>query len=121
MSEMNVFEKGVITILVCDAVFVALALPLMLRKVPRNVVYGFRTRTTLSGDSIWYDTNAHFGRGLLVASIVSVVAIAVLYGLGPDPRIVLNLSVAVLVVTSAIATLVTARYLRNRSHQSPQP
>jgi len=39
--------KALITILICDAVFAIIAIPLMLRKVPRNVVYGFRIKATL--------------------------------------------------------------------------
>lgn len=113
---MTIFEKGLIAIIACGCLFAALAIPLMLRKVPRNVVYGFRTRTTLSSDEIWYDANAHFGRGLLVASIVSIVAIIVLYPLNLAPLTFLNLSIATLVVPSAIATLATFRYLRDRRH-----
>ena len=93
----------------------------MLRKVPPNVVYGFRTRTTLSSDSIWYEANAHFGRGLLAASIVSVIAICVLDQLDLEPRTFVNFSVVALVAPSGIATLRTARYIRvltarNSSH-----
>ena len=113
---LTVFEKGLITIVAVAIVLAGLAIPLMLRKVPRNVVYGFRTRTTLSSDAIWYDANAHFGRGLLAASIISAIAIFVLYLLRMEPRVFLNLSVVVLIVPSAIATLATARYIRNRSH-----
>ena len=38
------FLKGLITILACDLAFIILAIPLISRKIPRNVVYGFRTR-----------------------------------------------------------------------------
>jgi SdpI/YhfL family protein len=115
---MTVFEKGLITILGCAFVFAALAIPLMLRKVPRNVIYGFRTRTTLSSDSIWYEANAHFGRGLLAASIVSALAICVLVQLDFEPRTFLNLSVVVLVVPAAIATLRTASFIRLLTRKS---
>jgi hypothetical protein len=54
--------KALVTILICNAIFVMIAIPLILRKVPRNIIYGFRTRATLSGDFIWYEANAYFGK-----------------------------------------------------------
>jgi len=111
---MTVFEKGVITIAVCAGLFALLAIPLMLRKVPRNVVYGYRTRATLSDDFVWYEANAYFGRALLIASIVSVLTIFVLYrGQYLSPIAFLNVSVIVLVSPSAIAALATSRRVRS--------
>jgi len=111
---MTVFEKGLITIGVCAFVFALLAIPLMLRKVPRNVVYGYRTRATLSDDLVWYEANAYFGRALLIASIISALTIFVLYrGQYLSPIAFLNTSVVVLVVPAAIAGLATARRVRS--------
>lgn len=110
---MSVFEKGLITVLACDAVFALIAIPLALRKVPRNVVYGFRTRATLADESVWYDANAYFGRGLLIASAISAAAIALLYsngGLSPDSFF--KASIAVLVAPSFVATIATFRFVR---------
>jgi SdpI/YfhL protein family len=53
---------------------VFIAIPLAPRMVSRDVVYGFRTRATLSDDAIWYEANAHFGRYLLVASLCGALA-----------------------------------------------
>ncbi len=36
---------------------IALAIPLMLEKIPRNHFYGIRTRRTLSSNEIWYYAN----------------------------------------------------------------
>jgi len=111
---MTVFEKGVMTIVVCASVFALIAIPLMLRKVPRNIIYGYRTRATLSDDFVWYAANAYFGRALLVASIVSALTIYVLYrGKYLSPLAFLNTSVVVLVVPAAIAGLATSRHVRS--------
>ena len=56
-----------------------------------------------------------------VSSYLSAIAIFVRYQFHLEPRAFLNLSVVVLIVPSAIATLATARYIRNRSHQSLEP
>src|SRR6266513_2997010 len=57
-----------LTVMACDALFIVLAIPLMLRKVRPNVLYGYRTRATLTDEALWYDANAHFGRGFLIGS-----------------------------------------------------
>jgi hypothetical protein len=114
---MSVFEKGLITIEVCAALFALLAVPLMLRWVPRNVVYGYRTRATLSDDALWYEVNAYFGRALFAASMVSGLAAYGLYSwTGVAPEFFLKASIAALVVPSLIAALATAwRHRRRRS------
>jgi len=116
---MTVFEKGLITMAGCAALFAVLAIPLMLRMVPRNVVYGYRTRATLTDDALWYAANAHFGRGLLIASVISIVALWVLYTTQTlSPQMFLGASVAALVVPSAIAGLVTARFVHHWKNRS---
>jgi len=97
----------------CALLFAILAIPLMLRKVPRNIVYGYRTRKTLHDDAVWYEANAHFGRGLFIASVISVIAVFILsqpHFLSPQAS--LHVSVVVLVAPSAIAGLATAGYIR---------
>jgi uncharacterized membrane protein len=107
------FEKGLITIVSWSVLLAILSIPLMLRKVPRNVIYGYRTRATLSDDSLWYEANAHFGRGLFIASIVSALAITASYlGQVFSLLLFLKISVVVLVVPTGIAALATARHVR---------
>jgi uncharacterized membrane protein len=49
----------------------AISVPLILRLVPPNGTYGFRTRMTSSSPEIWYAANAFMGWALLVSSIVA--------------------------------------------------
>ena len=111
---MDVFDKGLITITACDALLAILAIPLILRIVPRNIAYGFRTRATLGDDVLWYEANAHFGRGLLICSILSGLAIFILYRTQYlSPGMFLRVSVLVLVAPTLIAALATARRVRS--------
>ena len=113
---MTVFDKGLITMEGCALLFVILAIPLMLRKVPRNVLYGYRTRKTLTDDAIWYDANAHFGRGLFVASIISLAAVFVFSQTRfLSPGMFLPVSFVALVAPAAIAGIATAIYIRRIS------
>ncbi|HEY7036260.1 MAG TPA: SdpI family protein [Thermomicrobiales bacterium] len=60
---------GWIGVLVPGAIgllFVIVGIPLAQRRVPRNAWYGYRIRTTLKDDAIWYPVNERSGRHLIV-------------------------------------------------------
>jgi uncharacterized membrane protein len=86
-----------------------IAVPLALRKVPPNRLYGIRTRRTLADDAVWYETNAYGGRCLIVASAVTIVAVAILAMLLPDAMQVPAV-LAALVVPSLVAALLAVRH-----------
>jgi len=60
-----------------------ISFPLILRVVPPNGIYGFRTPTTQSDQAIWYPANAFMGWALLAAAAVST---AVLLALPPTVK-----------------------------------
>ena len=114
------FFKGLVTVLVCDALFVILGIPLILRKVPRNVVYGFRTCRTLSDDFVWYEANAYFGRGLVVSSLISATAVLMLSGVsGVSQRFFFVSTIAALLVPPLAAALLTLRFTRSLTPGGP--
>jgi len=109
---MGIFEKGLITILAVDAVLVIISIPLILRKVPRNIVYGYRTRATLADDVVWYEANAHFGRGLVIASLVSALAVLFLFRSGDlAPSSFVKATIVAMALPPLVAALATARYI----------
>jgi uncharacterized membrane protein len=109
----SVYEKGLVTILACNALFALVSLPLVFRKVPRNGFYGYRTCATLGSDFVWYEANAYFGQRLLIASAVTCIAAVFLYRSGAlEPGTYLKVSVAVLVAPVLVAALLTSRYVR---------
>jgi hypothetical protein len=57
---------------------VVISIPLMLRVVPPNGVYGFRTSLTQSSAAIWYPANAFMGAALSAAAIVSAILLVIL-------------------------------------------
>ena len=67
--------RALITLLLAgsSALMIALSLPLICSKVPRNRWYGFRTRKTLSSDERWYEANRFCGWALLAAGIWSAI------------------------------------------------
>jgi len=105
--------KALITMLILDFIFIIISIPLVLRKVPRNVVYGFRIKATLEDDFIWYEANAYFGRLFIISSIVSALLILFLYFSEIVPECYfLNVSIAVMVVPSMIPVALTFRYIK---------
>jgi hypothetical protein len=59
-------------------VLVVISIPLILRLVPPNGVYGFRTSVTRSSADIWYSANAFMGWALFVGAAVSAVGLVCL-------------------------------------------
>ena len=53
-------------------VLVLMSIPLLLRWVPRNYVYGFRVAATLRSDSVWYDANALFARHVFLLGLLMI-------------------------------------------------
>lgn len=68
---------GFVVICVVALAMGGVGIPLWLRKVPPNRLYGFRTRRTLSDEAIWYRTNALLGRNLIVAMVLFLIVAAV--------------------------------------------
>jgi ABC-type Fe3+-siderophore transport system permease subunit len=50
--------------------FFILSIPLAIGFVPRNRLYGFRTRRTLADDAAWYPVNRFAGFGIMIASAI---------------------------------------------------
>ena len=114
------FFKGLVTVLAIDFIFVVLSIPLILRKVPRNVVYGFRTCATLADDFVWFEANAYFRRGLVVSSLISATSVLTLYGVrGVSQRFFFVLTIAALVVPPLVTTLLTLRFVRSLTPGGP--
>jgi uncharacterized membrane protein len=112
---MSIYDKGFITIIACAALLIVVAIPLALRKIPRNVIYGYRTRATMANDEIWFDANAYFGRGLVIASLCGAFAGYLIYRFEPfPPAVYLPVSLFVLAVPSLVAALATARFIRSQ-------
>ena len=63
-----------ISFLAASGVVAAAAIPLILKIVPPNRFYGFRTSRTLSNRELWLRVNRFAGWALLIAAAVSTSA-----------------------------------------------
>ena len=54
-------------------VFVAIAIPLIRRRIPPNGLYGLRVPSTFADEWVWYEANALCGRDLLYLGVLLIV------------------------------------------------
>lgn len=96
-------------LLVASAVVAATSIPLIMRIVPPNRLYGFKTPRTLADESLWYRANFFAGWALFAASLASAILLAAI-----PPRAVPHLaSVGLLVGPLLVAVLASFLYLRS--------
>ena len=90
----------------------AISVPLILRRIGPNLIYGFRVKQTLEDPEVWYDVNAYAGKGLFVDGLITVIAamvLALVPGISVDRY---ALSLMALVFLALGITLVSSfRYL----------
>jgi uncharacterized membrane protein len=68
-------DTKIFLLMVCAVVFL-LCLPLVLKLVPPNRFYGFRTRRTISTPDIWYRANIFSGYALMIAVAVTALIVS---------------------------------------------
>jgi uncharacterized membrane protein len=98
---------------VCSGLLLAaLSIPLMLRKIPPNPLYGFRISKTLNNPDVWYDANAFAATRLLIFSLVLVAAAVVIFLLpGVDEQFYSWSVLAIVVAGMAVVVFQSVRYL----------
>lgn len=80
MKDPN-FMLGIINIS-CGIIFTLLGIPLLLKKIPMNSLYGFRISKAFDSDKNWYEINRFGGRQLILWSFL-LIAIGALYFVFP--------------------------------------
>ena len=126
MTEPQVPTFVVVVCFASALLLIAAGIPLWLRRIPRNALYGVRFASTLADDRIWYDINARCGRALVGIGVGYLMLLtgALLFGhswivplrlLGPTIVLVIALIVNTILLRRAAARLVTARDLAGQS------
>ena len=94
------------------AVVILASVPLVLKLVPRNGVYGFRTRRTVESDEVWYPANRAAGIAMIVAAGVWLAAIIFVPEVVSTPYLVGVVTVVIGLGAIGVALLVSLLYLR---------
>jgi uncharacterized membrane protein len=104
---------GPISMYVPAALIAALSVPLALRLIPPNRIYGVRTSQTLASREVWFRVNRVAGFAFLAAAGVTICV----YLANPDLATGRSfVGVLALVVPILLALAVTAAYARKLSH-----
>jgi uncharacterized membrane protein len=118
MTETPIPAFVVVICFASGVLLIALGIPLWLRRIPRNALYGVRFASTLSDDRIWYEINVRCGRALVGIGVGYLVLLtgALLFGhswimplrlLGPTVVLIVALIANTIVLNRAAARLVT--------------
>jgi len=111
----NVFEKGGITLIACYGLFILLAIPLMLKKIPPNPIYGYRTPDLIKRPAHWFEVNAYFGLCLLLSSLfMGAVSLFLFAWRGFSASLFLNLSIVLMLSPVAVSGILTTVFLRQK-------
>jgi uncharacterized membrane protein len=94
------------------AAILVVSLPLILGLIPRNRIYGIRTRKTLSDDRTWYSVNRFGGEMILAASIFYLI-VAAIFPYSGAALLAWSLHLAAFAGPLLVSALVIARYARN--------
>jgi len=107
---------GSICSLCFGAIFIGLGIPLAARKVPRNRVYGFRTKATLADDDTWFRVNELAGRQMTALGVVFVLSAAASFVLFQDRalQMVMIAASTVLLAAGMIATMIAGKRLTDK-------
>lgn len=90
-------------------IFIALGLPLALKKVKPNWLYGFRISCTLEDEEIWYAVNTQGGKDFIIlGSILLSIGIVSVFYIG-QPQIQRAFLISTIAVTLAGLAFLTAR------------
>ena len=105
-------------------IMIALAIPLWLRRVKPNLLYGVRFESTLADEHVWYEINARGGRHLVLLGVLYLAMIFVGLYFGQSWSVGLRVigPIAVLVVAvvlDAIILGVASRRLLARLGSNP--
>jgi uncharacterized membrane protein len=107
-------------LLLTGAVVIGLAIPLVLRRVKPNHVYGFRVPATLADEHVWFEMNARAGRHLIVIGITYIALLAsMLVTTNGNPSGILLLApmgflVSALIIDALMLTTAANRMLAQR-------
>ena len=97
---------------VSGLLFVALSVPLILRRVKPNAWYGFRTPKTMGSEDVWYAANAYSGALLLAVGMVTAAAGIVLALLPLNWAVREMIGLAVMTLSLIWVLVQSFRYLK---------
>ena len=100
-------------------ILVVLGVPLYLRRIPRNPIYGVRFPSTFASDDVWYPINARGGRDMIVIGLIylGLLGIGFRWGAAWSPNLRVFIPVGFMGVALIVETIILWRASRNLKRQ----
>ena len=80
MSCLAEMSESLICELICyptffftGLLFIGLAIPLVLKQIPPNQLFGWRTHKAFRNEDIWYEINRYSGRDMLLMGVFEII------------------------------------------------
>lgn len=99
-------------------ILIVVSIPLMLRWVPQNRIYGFRIPATLRNRSVWYDANARSGWHFFLVGVFMALLELTLPTSVRNP-VLSTVAIASFIVVIAINWRTANRWERERAGTQP--
>ena len=95
---------------IASVLIISASIPLILRRIPKNDLYGLRTKTTMSGtDEEWYEANRRAGIYLCAAGVVVFAVCLCLWMFRVSAHTAMIASTAALLGGVLLAALLSSR------------
>lgn len=94
-----------------NIVLMAIALPLVMHRIKPNRLYGIRTALTLRNETVWYQVNRFWGRGM-IASGLAFFLLSALFGNWRADVNGQHISITLFLVTVSLPAILTTWRLR---------
>jgi len=100
-------------------VLIAVAVPLYLRRIPRNGLYGVRFPATLASDDVWYPINQRGGRDMIAIGItyLGLLGVDSLFGSGWPRDLPFGMPAAFVVLALIVDAIILWRASENLKRQ----
>ena len=95
-------------------VIALVSIPLILKVVPRNSFYGFRTPSTLASDEVWFRANRFAGWALFIAAAVGAALLVIVPGSAVPNAGYEALLFSTPLVVALIASFIYLRHINQR-------
>jgi uncharacterized membrane protein len=120
MTDTAIPTFVVVICFVSGLLLIAAGIPMWLRRIPRNALYGVRFASALSDDRIWYEINARCGRALVGIGLgyLILLSAALLFARSWIMPVRLLGPTVVFVVALMVHTFVLSRAARDMAGES---
>ena len=114
---------GLATFVGFAILMIAVSVPLLLRRVPPNPLYGLRVPSTYADAWVWYEANAKTGRDFIVFAAI-LIALAVGLARRLEPAVYVGICTVVLLAGVLLVAIVgwrrANRLLARRRESGPR-